>query len=110
MVSSISESNAGTSNGIEGPDVDMETPVVSCECDAAPGAEDYSICLCEGPCKRWVHLWSVFRYYPLQGLTMGIGAMVITPTRIVASQKCSSALSAVFAETLRSVYSVKGGS
>ena len=59
-MSPIAESNAGVSKGIEHPDVDMETAVVSCECDVAADAEDYSICLCEGSCKRWVHLWSIF--------------------------------------------------
>ena len=110
MVSSIVESNVGAGKGIEHFDVDLEPLLVSCECDVAADAEDYSICLCEGPCKRWVHLWCVFRCFLLQGLTMGTGAMVIIPTRIHGSQKCSGALSAVFAETLRSVYSTKGGS
>jgi len=59
---------------MEHPDVDMEalTLVVRCECDVAADAEDYSICLCEGPCKRWVHLWSVPRCILLHGLTTGI--------------------------------------
>ena len=110
VVSPIAESNTGTGKGIEHTGIDMETLVVSCECDVAADAEDYSICLCEGPCKRWVHLWSVSRCFLLQGLTMGIGAMAIIPTRIHGSQKRSNALSAVFAETLRSAYSAKGKS
>ena len=62
VVSSITESDVEASKKIEGPDVDGEIPtIVSCECDVAADAEDYSICLCEGPCKRWVHLWSVFQ-------------------------------------------------
>jgi len=109
-VASVAESNVGASKEVGGPDIDMETPVVTCECDVAADAEDYSICLCEGPCKRWVHLWFVVRPFLLQGLTASIGAMAITPTRINVSRKRSSALSAVFAETLLSVYSAKGRS
>ena len=60
-VTSITESNFEAKKKIAGPDFDGETPVVACECDVAADAEDYSICLCEGPCKRWVHLWSVFQ-------------------------------------------------